>query len=131
MYLRMLLYLGILASISSCGSQKKTVVIRDVTVQEAKLSDVPVLIDALVGASRLNDPILDTHELSYTSKLPYQDVVEFYQSEMERAGWLELGSFVGDQALLVFDKPYTLCVVTIQRLRTKVAIHIISGTKKA
>jgi hypothetical protein len=59
-----------------------------------------------------NNP--DQHIIDYYSSFTFTTIQDFYELDMERLGWRLLSKFeTMDCVLLLFDKPQTWCIVTI------------------
>lgn len=85
--------------------------------QQAKLVDIPVPLNV--------DPISDFFEseapepsqgltLGYYTEMSVDDVMKFYQQEMERHGWRLLADASGPELLANFIKPGRFCSVSIR-----------------
>ena len=124
------LLVGLVFLLSSCGEQSKKKSPRkkhqdDLQFQEAKLSDIPVLL----GAKRLeNEGEVDIKSgqnvLMFSSKFPQKEIVDFYEQEMERMGWQQLGSFSGKENILIFEKPYSVATVLVRENLKKKSTQI-------
>jgi hypothetical protein len=120
---------GLAFFLATCGGQKKGARykkgLEDSRFQEARLSDIPVLMDAkcvenkgiLVAKSGQNI-------VQCTSKLPIAEVVDFYEQEMERMGWQQLSAFSGKETVLAFEKPFSVAIIMIRESKKKNATHI-------
>ncbi len=96
--------------------------------QEAKLSDIP-----LPGFSQ---PIPEYYSgddglvLGYRTTLSADDLCSFYQTEMEREGWLASAKqFCGQISSLSFEKPDRVCRVSIVSQQKQTEIIIFTGQK--
>lgn len=101
--------------------QRAVAVVQQAKSQEAKLADIPVplqaqpLEDFFDLEQELNCP---TVTLGYATDLSSEDLVQFYQREMDRHGWRCLSDFSGKETLTSYVKPARVCSVSI-RPRTK------------
>jgi hypothetical protein len=128
--------IGLVFLLSGCGSlhKKKTTqkkVEEDYHFQEARLSDIPVL----MGAKRLENKgrvVLQDHQqaMFFKSMLPLRDVLNFYEQEMERMGWEQLSLFEGKETILLFEKPYSIVLVLlhedVKRKLTRITVLLSS-----
>ena len=87
---------------------------------EAKLIDIPIPLSA--------KPLLDYYTagsdlpidlLGYNVSMELEDVLKFYEHEMERLGWQRLAFCTGFETLLTFSKPDRLCSISIRPQSTK------------
>lgn len=80
---------------------------------QAHLADIPLPIQAKVHTLTGSTP--ESTGLVFSSTFTLQDLIKFYQFEMERLGWKELHLFsVTSEILLVFEKPQKMCTVSIR-----------------
>lgn len=82
-------------------------------IDEAKLVDVPLPLRVVPYTLESVNP--ENMMLTFTSLQAREDLVVFYQLEMERLGWKKAS--VGNSAsegLLVFQKPRKLCVISFR-----------------
>jgi hypothetical protein len=126
----MVFYLGILSSCGGSGTlyhKKKTY--DEWIAQEAKLFDVPVLIDAVPEKLSEPDESEITMTVRYRAKSALPDAVEFYEQEMERYGWNLWNSFITQEALLIFEKPSKICAILIKPYKDQINVTIFSKPK--
>jgi hypothetical protein len=105
---------------------------------EAKLTDIPIPMQAIPLFSATDqDKQLDTFQelcLGYHSELESDEIIKFYNAEMERLGWQQKGIFVQPEALLIFEKPHKICAISIRSKKNSSATHtclfIFLGQKK-
>lgn len=79
---------------------------------EALLVDVPIPVIAKVESASC-----DGHgviKFTYNSTLSHKELFDFYNREMERSGWQQETSFVGNEILLCFKKPSKSCIVSMR-----------------
>lgn len=104
------------AVIEKTDSVKKKKILsfaEDVRLQEAKLSDIPMLFNAVPLPDYYND--LDGNiMLGYQSNSSREYVIDFYDKEMERLGWHKIAFFHGHESLFYFEKPKRLCIISIR-----------------
>jgi len=60
--------------------------------------------------------------LSYTSCMTAAEIKTFYHTEMEYAGWEELGSIVAQESCLIYSKPSKLCTITFGSPKGQMAV---------
>lgn len=105
---------------------------------EAKLADIPILIQSIPLFSTGDEEKDDkTREfcLGYYSQSSSEEIVKFYNAEMERLGWQQKGSFLQTEPLLIFEKPHKICAISIRSEKynvstNSVCIFIFLGQKK-
>lgn len=102
--------------IAGCGMQKKLQHPKNLHEQEiiAKFSDLP---DAPFQTQLQNIAVSENaHEqvqLFYTFAMPVQDLIVFYQQQMERLGWELLAESDAQNYLIHYSKPSQLCSILI------------------
>jgi len=113
---KLLCFLFILPIIAGCGMSKKLKLVDFLQQQEiiAKFADLP---DApfqtkLQKISKLDE----SHEqlqIFYTFTMPKQDLISFYQQQMERLGWELFAESNAQDCLMHYSKPQQLCSILI------------------
>jgi len=100
---------------------------------EAKLADIPLPLKTLLEPQQVSFSAIDGTAVMriYQVRLTADEVVLFYQQEMERMGWRQLSFFVGQESLLVFERPTRSCVVSIRSGRQSTELMIVTGAKMA
>jgi len=81
---------------------------------EARLVDIPIPVVAKIeSASSDNEGAI---KFTYSSTLSHEELSDFYKDEMERLGWRweEEASFMGNEILFSFKKPYKSCIVSMR-----------------
>lgn len=85
-----------------------------IKIQEAKQADIPIPLSAkplshhyYVDADRVMLGYRDT-------TLSSEDLISYYEQEMERLGWRSIFAVMGTEAVLQFEKPGRLCIVSIR-----------------
>lgn len=107
------LYGGLVFLLATCGGPKKKVngYQDDILFQEAKLTDIPVIL----GATRLQDgdvtALAGQVVLQFETRLDVREVVNFYEQEMERLGWQQPAAFSGREYFLMFEKPSSVALI--------------------
>jgi len=96
--------------------------------QEAKLHDIPILIDACPESNRKEQNSLS--QISYISHINMVDAITFYEQEMERFGWNLLTLCRDDEALLIFDKPTKMCSISFRPGKQGLCIVIFFMSKQ-
>ena len=79
---------------------------------EARLVDVPIPVVAKIESASCDAS--GSIKFTYSSTLSHQELSEFYNNEMERLGWRQESSFVGNEVLFSFKKPDKSCVVSMR-----------------
>jgi len=86
--------------------------------RQAQLVDVPVPLNVKPLPDFFAQDSVASHEtfaLGYTAELSMNEVVKFYQQEMERHGWRVMASgAAGKETLHYFVKPDRFCSVSIR-----------------
>lgn len=109
----------------------------DVRQQEARLIDIPIPIHAdSLGfhEQQLTDGNSDSLILAYRVHLKQQDILSFFEIEMERFGWNMIANVQDVESLLVFVKPTKVCTVSLRNNHPKDAnslVVIMCGNNKA
>jgi hypothetical protein len=100
---------------------------------EAKLADVPLPLKTLLEPQQVSFSAVDATATMriYQARLTADELVLFYQQEMERMGWKQLLFFVGQESLLVFERPTRSCVISIRPGKQSTELMIVIGAKMA
>lgn len=126
-------FLLALCVLSSCGGPKNYSLARkshdDWVAQEAKLFDVPVLIDARPEKLTQLEEAEEVASVSYTAHISLTEAIDFYEQEMERYGWNLWHSLISQEALLVFEKPSKICTVSLRPYKNQIKVVIYSKSK--
>ncbi|MEX0940033.1 MAG: hypothetical protein WDZ41_01605 [Candidatus Babeliales bacterium] len=93
---------------------------------EARIYDIPILIDAMPEKIEEKDSGVF---ISYKATLSLQDIVHFYEDEMERLGWQLFASFEQFEQLLIFEKPSKIAAISIRPDKNKFLV-VLSVTPK-
>lgn len=113
-----LLVLGCVLALSSCYKKARDISHsyydgQEFFKAEAQLTDIPFPVQ--VTPRILSGSTARAVGLTFVSHFLLNDLVRFYQFEMERLGWKELHLFsVESEILLVFEKPQKFCTVSIR-----------------
>ena len=82
---------------------------------EARLYDIPITINAKPLSEYCTQCEPDQAiQLGYSTALSKENIIKFYQQEMERMGWLEYGIVCGYEFVVQFEKPRRFCTVSIR-----------------
>lgn len=81
--------------------------------QEARLYDIPLLIDAQPH-QYFDQNNKSTVYITYHSHVNADDAMTFYLQEMECHGWQQLAVFDHQENLLIFEKPTKKCAISIR-----------------
>ncbi|OQA36251.1 MAG: hypothetical protein BWY54_00165 [Candidatus Dependentiae bacterium ADurb.Bin331] len=92
-----------------------------IEVHEARLFDVPFYIGAFDNVS-LHDQD-GTEQITYFARATSSEIRYFFCQEMERLGWLNVVEFTGPEQILVFKKPSSWSVVTIEKQSSNM-VHV-------
>ena len=80
---------------------------------EAHLTDVPLPVQ--VTPRVLSGSTTQATGLTFVSNFQLDDLIKFYQFEMERLGWKEVHAFsVPPEVLLIFEKPEKFCTLSVR-----------------
>lgn len=102
----------------------------DQTHIEAKLHDVPVLVNAeLMQNISQTASLSESTIISYESKIHLDDAFLFYQEQMERLGWKQTAAFKGAESLLNFEKPQKYCSISLRPNKKLIRVIIFIGQK--
>ncbi len=81
---------------------------------EARCADIP----ALINARPLQNVFMQAENgdlyMAYETSLPLDQVVLFYQREMERSGWQQEAQLCGIEVLMVYKKPDKKSVISVR-----------------
>jgi predicted phosphoadenosine phosphosulfate sulfurtransferase len=108
----------LLPIISGCGMQKK-IKSTDVLQQQeiiAKFADLPdapfqVQLQKIAVSSEDHDQL----QVFYTVTMPAQELIAFYQQQMERLGWELLAESTTQDWLMHYVKPHQVCSILISQ----------------
>ena len=90
--------------------------INDAKIKEAKYSDVPLPVGYdLISLVKNSDFRKKTDFICYVGNLPEDDVIKYYQSNMEQFGWEILDLSNEHEGLLFCNKPRRYCVVSVRK----------------
>ena len=84
-----------------------------VLVHDAQYTDIPLPVQTTVHV--ITGSTARATGLTYISLFASEDLIKFYELEMERLGWKQLQLFtIACEVLLVFEKPEKLCTISIR-----------------
>lgn len=115
--MRFLLFIVCIIMLSGCRNSHKS--IKNIITEQyqeviAKASDLP---DAPFQVHLENIAILpDNHDQAqffYTTSLPRQDLIIYYEQQMERLGWQLSAQLKLHDSFLYYTKPEKFCAITI------------------
>ncbi|MCX5922278.1 MAG: hypothetical protein NTX86_03045 [Candidatus Dependentiae bacterium] len=103
--------------------------------REAKLDDIPIPLSAFLQSydPKKSSTLVDSIMLTYTVFLSRNDIMLFYDREMERLGWQKLAFVNDEEALLLFSKPTKVCSISLRSNsdeRKGIIMVIITGKKE-
>lgn len=106
----------ILFLVAGCGARKK-IISKDFFQHEeiiAKFADLPdAPFQAQLKNVAVSEQAHDELQLFYTIAMPVDDVVAFYQQQMERLGWQLLAESTTKDYLMHYSKPEQICSILI------------------
>ena len=79
---------------------------------EALLVDIPIPVIAKVESASCDNE--GSIKFTYNSTLSCNELSNFYKEEMERLGWKQESSFIGNEILFCFKKPSKSCIVSMR-----------------
>jgi len=116
---------------STAKTRKNQATLLEVDRVEAQLVDIPLPIRTVVEVQHVSFSATDATAIMVQSqvKLNAQELLLFYQREMERNGWRQIFSFEGPESILIFDRHSRSCIITIRVTKQLSALMIVTGTK--
>ena len=120
----------LLMTLSNCGPKnlsKNNKALDTWTQQEARLYDIPILINAMPEESPGYKE--DSCQFSYSTQVTFENAIQFYTQEMERFGWNSIVSFIENEALLVFEKPSKISSISIRAKKAHLEVIIFLQSK--
>jgi hypothetical protein len=86
---------------------------------EAKLQDIPTMVGSI--PIELYNAQLPERQmmLAWACQYDQEMVTNFYNFEMENAGWKRIACIKGYENTLVFQKPKRICIISIRTLSSK------------
>lgn len=107
----------ILFIIAGCAGKQKIKSTEFLQQQEiiakcADLPDVPFQVQLKKIASSLEN--CEQLQLFYTISMPQQDLIVFYQQQMERLGWELFAESNAQDYVLHFTKPHQICSILMK-----------------
>lgn len=109
---------------------------------EAKLHDIPTMVGSVPVEFEKTihpEPVEGLNEgqimLAFVCQYDQEMVANFYNFEMENAGWKRLACIRGFENTLVFQKPKKLCIISIRSLSKSknnysTVVHICTSNKE-
>jgi hypothetical protein len=124
---------GLLLLLPSCGhvSRPKKKALFDWALVEARFPDIPLPVG--IQQDLINSQDLGFHKsvFVYTAQQTYEELVMFYETEMERYGWQKIVSFDRPQTSIYFEKPRRSALVVIETASKKgLRVSVYSGRKE-
>lgn len=92
----------------------------EIQLAELKLVDVPTPFNVEPVAVQSDDT--DANKILLTYELPPQEqeqIIAFYEQEMERFGWQKIAEFNGQEVLRIYTKPRRYCTVSLRPQNNK------------
>lgn len=93
---------------------KKSFDLDEAVRQEAALIDVPIPLYTSRLSLVANDQYGSHIVLGYHTAMDANELLTFYQNQMEMQGWSSKRVFIGSESLLHFEKPTRACSVSIR-----------------
>ncbi len=116
----------LLLIVAGCGMQKKVKFKKNIQQQEeiiAKFADLPdTPFQAQLQNIAVSQESHDQLQLFYTVAMQQQDLIVFYQQQMERLGWELLAESNLQDYLMHYSKPGQFCSVLISQNRLSIYI---------
>lgn len=115
---------------SGCGVKQQPIIRhekfqeKEIIAKYAELPDTPfqVVLDSIATIPYESDQI----QMFYTTTMKNQELIDFYQQQMERLGWDLLAESHAQDCLLHYVKPTQICSILISQQR----LHIYLSNKK-
>lgn len=101
----------------------------------ARHADIPIPLHAFAFGQ--SDQTHEQSALYYSyPAIDIQELVCWYEQEMEMSGWIQTAHVDSDEIVLAFDKPERFCIVSIKRPLKKSAqkqlkVSVFSGKKRS
>jgi hypothetical protein len=86
---------------------------------EAKLHDIPTMVGSHLLVFENQQLPENQMVLAWASQFDQEMVTNFYNFEMENAGWKRVANIKGFENTLVFQKPKKICIISLRTLSTK------------
>ncbi len=102
-----------------CGCVKERRPHVDIQECEARLSDIPILLNCRPLAQSISEK-----SFSYTTPKSEPELYSYYVGEMERFGWDMVGNSITDETVILFEKPYKTAVVSFRKGRKGSIVRI-------
>jgi len=110
--------------ITGCIKESKKGAI-DVRECEARLVDIAIPLE-----SKPIRKLLSQQTFVYAIKKTREEIVSFYEQEMERLGWDLLAADSNQETLLIFNKPHRVSTVSIRGSGKRKQVYITVLPKK-
>lgn len=100
--------------------------------QEAKLSDIPIPISSQPIPEYCVQNVMVPHQvtLGYECTLGADELVKFFNQEMERHGWRYVSQFSGHEWLMHYEKPNRVCAISLRPIQENTHVLIFTGQKQ-
>lgn len=100
--------------------------------QEAKLSDIPIPISSQPIPEYCVQNMSVPHQvmLGYECTLGADELVKFFNQEMERYGWRYISQFSGQERLMHYEKPNRVCAISLRPIQENTHVLIFTGKKQ-
>jgi len=85
---------------------------------KAKLDDIPTYVGSHIIAI---DNQIEDGQLSFSVACDADQncIKDFYMQEMEICGWQKMALLVGDEIMIIFQKPKKICIITLEKALSK------------
>lgn len=129
------LFLAALSLLIIMPGCKKGVLYRQpassIKLQEAHIVDIPVPLQSKVLSHHFSQNENGGFFMGYSTHLKFDELFNFYATEMERFGWQGVGVARGSQEIImVFEKPARFAVISFRTSGSSSLIIISSGKKE-
>ncbi|MCL4360929.1 hypothetical protein M1446_01065 [Candidatus Dependentiae bacterium] len=110
--------------LSGCLNKKPIKNPRMQFAQEERLMDLPLPIGSKAYDLQNGKPCSEIAVL-FDCWLSKDNLIDFYKSEMEIAGWQEISCINADESILIFQKPKKIACVTLRPSETDSHITVV------
>ena len=126
------IFLVLLVSLlPACGGssmyKKKSTAGRLSHEQEARLADVPIMLDFVQKSSGYDFP--GQTVLIFETASTLKELIPFYEQEMEAARWRRVAVFHGEQVTLIFEKTHKVALIKMYAGKKKGRVEILLADK--
>ncbi len=124
---KLLVFIGMFCVVAGCASRKKVAIKSPEVLHQqemiAKFADIPdAPFQAQLQKIAVSSDVHDQVQLFYTFSMPQEDIITFYQQQMERLGWELLAESTVHDYVMYYSKPAQLCSIILSQNYLKVYV---------